>query len=210
MADLWDLLFDREKASGEKFNASAFFYTDDEGNVRFMGGPSQGGGGVTSQSGLPEPNATGKTVRTIAGTKFVLEDLVNNALIKANSTPDEKLRTRTAKKIVEKAIIEQAQIKENERANAARQRLFAGDRSPETRSETVVKTITAKDVIVSPKDVLRTARQIEWMLNMPALDVNNQFSRFDFTSAQSLVDSYSRFLDRRIGAIRSNWSNRNR
>ena len=48
--DLWNLMFDREKANGEKFNSSAFFYTDDEGNVRFMGGPSQGGGGGAGSS----------------------------------------------------------------------------------------------------------------------------------------------------------------
>jgi hypothetical protein len=187
-----------------------FFYTDEEGRVRFAGGPSSGGGGASSVggSGLPAPDATGKTKRTIEKKVYIVEDLVNKALTEAALVPEDKLKTRNAERMLRSEALGLLKQQEQERLQAVSKRMYSEGMTAELRELSKPRIPTDTDIGTIPQtDIIKRAYQLEVVSRLPA-DAARRFDRLDFSSAQNLVNSYNAYLDRRIQGQHSAYTRR--
>ncbi len=188
-----------------------FFYTDDEGRVRFAGGPSSGSGGSSENpSGLPPANATGKTKRTIEKKVYIIEDVINKALTEAALVPIDKLPKKRAERTLRAEALNVLRQQEHDRLQAVNKRMYSEGMTEELMELAKPRIPTDADVApISTNDITKRAYQLEVALRLPG-NSDRTFEKLDFSSAQSLVATYNDYLDRRIQGQHSNYSRSHR
>lgn len=147
------------------------------------GGSGRGGGG--GFGGL-KPNATGGTVRQIAGQKYNTADVVNRAISMGG-----KLDTDTAR-----TTLQQRGFREYSTEEAASYQRVWGTPPANALTTAVIRKYAREDLIL---------RNIDSIVHANA---RSQIGKWDFTSAQTLHSSFDAYLSRRVSGQRARWSAR--
>ena len=162
--------------------------------VKSSGGTGRGGGG-----GSLSANATGGTIRTIAGNRYNTADVVNRAISEGTNdmvaarnylitTNDPQALTEGANKIARDAALRQ----ENYRRALREIELKPSPRYRPTASQ--VRQVATEQRVLS---------NIARITNSNTID---QIGKWNMSSAQTVLDSFDSYLNRRVSGQHARWT----
>lgn len=149
--------------------------------AKASGGSGRGGGG--GFGGL-KPNATGGTVRQIAGQKYNTADVVNRAIAMGGKVDTDSAR----------ANLQRLGLREYSAEEAAKYQRFYGTPPPNMLTAAAIQKYARED---------RILRNIDSIVHA---NVRGQIGKWDFTSAQSIHSSFDAYLSRRVSGQRARWT----